>query len=285
MRYSCPDPSCECILFPGLHYLSSKSASKDTDGKPVPAEKAPHDLLIAVFGLHPTGAMAPSTAPGDRNGLKPIRAAPKRSVSTSVSSQRGQREETTLPELFTFKHFGLSVSLPGDGNNAPSMTGMEPSHVTSNLQGHAAGLRPKKKPVSAVRGGTLPPIGGSNNLSCGLAGGSDLSLDDRLSHAEKARAELRKLDKNRLRKQREEREERSRRAVENNQLSAEAPAATCANGNQRTACLLNDLMHQSRKNDPARLPPKARKPTIQPIERTQYTPQQNDLNGLFISHR
>lgn len=281
MRYLCPDPSCECVLFPGLHYLSTKSAPKDSEGKLAPSEKVVRDPLIAVFGLHPTSTSAPSTAP--QRGLKPIQTAPKRSVSTSSGSQRSQREEAVLPDLLMLKAFGRSSVSTGGGNNAPTLPGIDPSHGTTNQNGHATNSKPKKKAASVVRGGALPPIGVS--MTCGLSGGSDLSLDDRLSHAEKARAELRQLDKERRRKQREGREEKSRRAIENNQQSVDAPAAASVGGIHRSGSPLDGFTRQPLQSDAARVQLKTRKPTIKPIEHAQYMPQQDDLNDLFIGHR
>jgi hypothetical protein len=182
-----------------------------------------------------------------------------------------------LPNLLTFKPFGRSSASTGDGNNTPALPGIEPPHGISNQIGHTTNLKPKKKAASAVRGSVLPPIGVSRNMPCGLSGGSDLSLDDRLSHAEKTRAELRQLDKERLRKQREGREEKSRRAIENNQQSVDASAAACVGGIHRSGSPLDGFTHQPLKSEAARVPLKARKPTVKPIE--------HDLNDLFIGHR
>lgn len=132
-----------------------------------------------------------------------------------------------------------------------------------------ASNRPRKPLATSSR--KLPPLNPQGSI---MDIGQTISLDDRLNHAEKARAELRKMDKDRLRKQREEREVRSRRALDNNQI--EMPTAPSIETIHQHAC--PPIGPKQRSTHPKIQKQKVKAKVI------EYNPQLSDLNELFIGH-
>lgn len=194
MEYSCPDPSCTLVLFPGLLYADKRAPGKSDKGEcPAQGQKEPS---LAVFGLHSSGAAtlcplppARRTRVGTTNNKKP----------SSAGMQRERQEATLLPSIIGCKSFGL---VSANNHNERSR----------NQEDHDSGAKPRRPAARGLHDRALPPIDRPQPPS-GF-GDTMMSQDERLNHAEQARTEQRKLEKERLRKQREQREERLRRAAQ-----------------------------------------------------------------------
>lgn len=214
--YACPYPGCDQALLPGLLYLQQKKKNSKSDQPSEQKQELPDTVPVlgpsfTVLGLqqkHSQGHVTRNTALKTSRSHRSKRGAALQTHCDGVSSLPGLVSVGIAPQKRSNNSERGSTSAP----NQLDHERVAPLHCDKS----SVPARGKLTKVARIQN-TLPPL---DRQPVPSLSSDENVTETRLNHAEKIRAGLKAIERERLQKQRLRREERRKRHQESNNSPA-----------------------------------------------------------------